>query len=1117
MCKKGSNAASPQHFRQFDDHFYCQLRKLPNKMFSSLRNLEVLDLSDNLIAIIEGEALRSLASLKYLDLSRNPLKTLDAGFLCDVNGLEVLLMQGTNFHNFPVHMFDCGKKLKNLTYIDFSDNLIDSIPHNAFRSIPNVVTLNLTSNNINNTLIQRDAFVGLQKLLTIDFTENDLTSIPETLCEHAPEVQYLHMGENRLKSFEFQAVEVCVHLLLLDLSHNDIKSLVGDIDQPSPLQTLKVSQNLIKELQTPGFLRGAQNLTTLDFSMNVIHEIGPTAFDGLSSLKKLDISDNMLKNSSIPLFSQLRSLEELDLSVNNFIKIRSGFFRGLESLKVLNLSRNDFELLEDRAFDGLGKLTVLDLRHNLLATFQDNVFSTLLNLKSLLLSHNKILSLDNVKFPNSLILLDAEENRMEHFPASLSNSYVNKVILDSNDITTLSISDSGNFSQLTFVSLSINRIQTFNERAFQTFTNLKHLNLSTNQLSLNLSRGYFGGADSLVTLDLSHNNIEEINGMFATFQSLDHLQNLILSHNPITHIHNLIPELLDMSAFREPNLQNIFLSFCNISYVSVEAFEGFPNLSLVDLSHNRLKEIKPFKLFNSKPVFNLTSNVFECSCGMRWIKEPEIEMGDQYFPTNHYRMDDCVVLPKHYKMKIRDVPIGDFLCKTQDSCPENCQCLGNSEASHTTVVRCSDVTQVPEGIPRSALRIYLDGNALRNLTFSKEVHTGSFQTQELYVNGSNVSFLTQDFFRPFQSLKKLDLAENRIENLPSEVFANLTYLEELYLRNNSIVAFDSYSLPNSKSLMLLDISHNNIKYLDAEVLEMIVDKPHLRRIFIGNNAFVCKCKNKALRNWIDEHRSRIFDRESILCKNNGKEMIRVAPRYFNCLGKTVARSSDHKGVIVAAVILLCAALLVFASCIYFRRDIIAVFGTKLNIKCFRHHYEAHSIYDVFLMYDFNDVKGSDWANKELIPRLNQFGHKLTTSDSTDLANSLLETENSKIKESKCALFVVTKYVGNNQYYMNCFRVAAKHAREHSQFKVIVVVVGDIDFTSLEPGLKKMLVSGNYITARSRCAWERLEYELPKRRSRLEPFSQDSEIGICDTETIIYNAARKDKGDECDVE
>lgn len=63
-------------------------------------------------------------------------------------------------------------------------------------------------------------------------------------------------------------------------------------------------------------------------------------------------------------------------------------------------------------------------------------------------------------------------------------------------------------------------------------------------------------------------------------------------------------------------------------YVFVEVFEGFLNLSLVDFFYNRLKEIKLFKLFNFKLVFNFINNVFECFCGMCWIKELEIEMGD---------------------------------------------------------------------------------------------------------------------------------------------------------------------------------------------------------------------------------------------------------------------------------------------------------------------------------------------------------------------------------------------------------------------------------------------------------------------------------------------------------
>ncbi|XP_062590140.1 toll-like receptor Tollo [Saccostrea cucullata] len=1111
MCKKGTKAASAQHFRQFDEFYYCQLRQLTDKMFASLRNLQVLDLSDNMISHIEGDALKSVTSLKYLDLSRNPMETqtLAAGFLCDAPGLEILVMQGTRFHGFPLHIFDCNEKLMNLSYIDFSDSLMHSIPHNAFKNIPNILSLNLTSNNINNTLIQRDAFVGLTKLVSVDFTENDLTSVPVTLCAHAPELQYLHMSENRLPLFDFQAIHSCKNLLFLDLSHNDIRNLVGRIISPSPLRSLRISKNFITELPTEGFLYEARNLTTLDLSMNSIKHVSRKAFDGLSSLKKLDLSDNLLNISSFPLFPQLQILEELDVSVNSFRKIQSGFFEGLKSLNVLNLSRNDLEVLESNAFDGLKSLTILDLRNNRLSGFEDSVFSVLKNLKTLYLTQNRIISLDQVRFPSFLGTLNAANNRLEHFPPSISNTNIKEVILDNNEMTSFSVSPNSNFSSITSLSLSNNLIKTLIENSFKTFSNLKQLNFSRNCLALNLSRDYFNGADSISTLDLSNNRIQNINGMFSTFESLSKLQNLYLYKNPITRVHNLIPELLDMNAFTEISLENIYLSFCNISHVSVEAFDGFPNLNLVDLSGNELTVIKPFKTSNPNTVYNLTRNPLECSCAMRWITERGIKVGDQFISTNSYKVDFCTVYPYNYTMKVRDVEKIDFLCKTQDECPTKCVCLGISETNNTTLVKCSNVTSVPAGIPRTSLQLFLDGNSLYNLNFTTGVDD-HFLTEELYINNSHVELLTRDFFRPFQNLKKLVLSNNYIKKLENDVFSELKNLEEMHLRNNSLKRFGSKTLPISKQLKLLDISYNQIKFLDSEVLEAILEKRHLRRIYIGNNALVCNCRNQALRYWMDEHRSRIFDRESIKCENN-QEMSHVRLQRFTCAAEK--QTSLHKGIIVTSVILVSLVFLGFVSCFYFRRDIIAVIGTKLNINCLRHEYDQVKVYDVFLMFDFNDPKGCDWSNKELLPKLNNSGYKITTSDSKDLAKSLLETENTKLRDSKCALFVVTKYICNNQYYMNCFRSAQKYARENHRFKLIIVIVGDIDHSILEPELRKTLSTGNYITARSRCVWERLAFELPKRQFLLQPFAHENEVDESETAVIVYSAAGPGRTEE----
>jgi hypothetical protein len=499
---------------------------------------------------------------------------------------------------------------------------------------------------------------------------------------------------------------------------------------------------------------------------------------------------------------------------------------------------------------------------------------------------------------------------------------------------------------------------------------------------------------------------------------------------------------------------------------------------------------------------------------MRWLTETSIEINEAWIATNHYMVDECIVFPKNYTMKIREVPKFNFLCKTQDICPENCSCLGTSETNNTTVSKCTDITRVPNDIPSTSIRIYLDGNSLSNLTFTKQIHD-SFLTEELYINNSNVEYLTREFFRPFIALKKLILSDNIIGRLSLNVFADLKNLKELDLRNNTLSAFRSEDMPTSPSLKMLDISHNNIRHLDSDVLEKIIEKINLRWLFIGNNPWVCNCQNQALRQWIDDHISLVLDRDSVICANNKREMLYVKYAYFTCVTDKDKVSSSQKGTIVTSVILVCVLLLVFVSCFYFRRDIIAFMGTKLNIKCLRHKYDDHKVYDVFLMYDFNDPKGSDWTNKELLPRLNQNGYKFTTSESVDLTNSLLQTENTNLQDSKCAVFVVTKYISNNQYCMNCFRVAIRHAKEHANFRLIVVVVGDLDHSILDPELRKCLATGNYITARSRCVWDRLRFELPEKRLRLEPFCHDNDGETADTD-VVFRAARPGCSDEYDT-
>ena len=329
ICKNADDAANPGQSQQHDLHYYCHISKLSNRMFSKLVNLEVLDLSDNLISNIEGDALDSVTSLKYLDLSRNPLSGLSGSFLCDAKNLEILIMEEVHFKTFPEHIFDCGVPMEKLKYIDLSDNIIASISSSTFKHIPNVISLDLSSNNFSHFL--PNAFQGASKLISLDLSENDLKTFPDALCRNMPMLEYLLLAENQFTELNMTIVSECASLRYLNVSVNNIKELKRSVGNTSQIETILFRRNMLRTVPGSGFLGSATSLTTLDLSYNIIREIGSGAFRGLEALRVLDLSNNLLNDSSNleSLLQPLKSLSTLDLSVNQFLHVQSGSFNGI--------------------------------------------------------------------------------------------------------------------------------------------------------------------------------------------------------------------------------------------------------------------------------------------------------------------------------------------------------------------------------------------------------------------------------------------------------------------------------------------------------------------------------------------------------------------------------------------------------------------------------------------------------------------------------------------------------------------------------------------------------------------------------------------------------------------
>lgn len=162
-----------------------------------------------------------------------------------------------------------------------------------------------------------------------------------------------------------------------------------------------------------------------------------------------------------------------------------------------------------------------------------------------------------------------------------------------------------NFSNLTTIVLSQNKLTEINKCLFKDLFSLKAIDLSYNKLN-RIPQDAFANLSSLIRLNLSFNDLEDLDSNL--FKDLINLKELALVRNQL--------KKLDENVFTEvKSLERINLSYNKLEYISSKCFTNSNKLVKIDLSFNRINldkmDKRMFERLDCLEWINLSNNDFK--------------------------------------------------------------------------------------------------------------------------------------------------------------------------------------------------------------------------------------------------------------------------------------------------------------------------------------------------------------------------------------------------------------------------------------------------------------------------------------------------------------------------
>ncbi|GFO48821.1 protein toll [Plakobranchus ocellatus] len=917
-------------------HLKCLSLKIPSIINSAtiggLSTLESLHLENcNFSSRLSGDSFQGLGNLTTLSISHSVLpesaenNNEAVSYLSLISHLENLSLTECNLTQLPA-LLEWGQ----LRYLNVSHNNLKSL---RFVQVVQTVAdkfVNIRRGNQQNSLRQMldndpDEEINVNShrevlkdgsstmswnsglssptgLQILDISHNSMTSLPSEAIVLCPKLERLLMQGLLLVEFDLPESVELPDLVSMDARDSRLEVFNFEkLGSSSSMQELHLAgAGMPLEVQGLSSLTNLVNLTLANLGLN------SSIWEQLlcPHLSQLKLTSNNITSVDTSRLPKLRVLW-LDSNQLSDVDVFSSF-GNLPELQYLNVSYNQITELPESSLHGTWDLKAFDISHNNLSTMGSNTFHNLSNLFYLDLARNQISSMGYLLFEHtpSLKWLFVQYNNLTFLPKMNSLEQLLSLNVSFNRIKSIEPRHLDGLTSLIILHGNHNSLRKISTNLFSKTPNLKEAWFHNNDISM---LGDLGHHENLLHLRLGSNRIPDFE-FFSPFRGLSSLQLLSLDDNLLTNIRN--------NSF-PPSLRLLFINLNYFSFLSSSAFNNLPKLEYVELMYNRkllsLDEgtVDRFASNSPKPLFRVRRNIWICDCTMAYLKamhkmRQRIEFFQMFYPVfEDLDTTECAV---GYETNIYlfrpfvQVPLSDFVCPYPDLfCPWDCEfkCCDVSKNHSSPVdlncpcqltcplgctcyiggitfvkiyyhVRCDGrgFSMVPDRIPLRATNLYVDGNNISAVS-NHDFHWLA-QLENLYLNSSSLHTIEEGAFDNCTSLLSLYLDHNSLTTINNTMFVGLSSLVRLYLHDNDIDTISADSFESLVSVKVITLHNNRLQKL-ASPLDSL--SPSLEVLALSGNPWRCDCEeSKPLRDLIYVRTKAIFDKDRVCCYQSYDQM-----------------------------------------------------------------------------------------------------------------------------------------------------------------------------------------------------------------------------------------------------